>query len=51
MEMNGDVVSEVERFEYLGSILRKKGCLEEDMNYWICVDGRNIAKRHVCFMQ
>jgi len=32
MKMNGDVVGEVEWFKYLGSLLQKNGCFEENIN-------------------
>jgi len=33
--MNVNVVEEVERFMYLGSLLRKNGCFEKVMNHRI----------------
>jgi len=33
--MSSDVVGEVERFKYLGSLLQKNGCLEENINHKI----------------
>jgi len=32
MKKSGDIVSETEKFIYLGSVLQKNGCFEEDMN-------------------
>jgi len=37
MKKNGDVMGEVERFKYLGSVLQENGRFEKDMNYTIKV--------------
>jgi len=35
MKMSGDVVCKVERFKYLGSVLQRNGCFEENVNYMV----------------
>jgi len=48
MKMSGDVVGDIERFEYLRSVSQKNDCFEEDMNHNIkCVGGWSGEKRQI----
>jgi len=41
MTMSDDIRGEVGRFKYLGSVLQKNGCFEEDMNHRIKCERMN----------